>query len=365
MRERKITSYLRDFRESLEKKELAPLTIKNRMTSICSFYKSYNIQLPVIPKSTTKAKPQLKRKKIPTKEDIREVLKFCDPLERAIVLVGVSSGLAVTDISNLRISDFTEGYDKETGITTLHLIRQKMNYEFYTFLSPEASRAIQDYLEYRDRPGKNEDTGRINQLKKQRVVSKDGYLFITRTVPDKYLKITKEKEIEALRKLDEKSIMALYRRLSEEAQASAPHGEYNLIRSHNMQRFLNSTLLAGKASMFFVDFLLGHQLDATHEAYYRADPKSLREEYIKYVPYLTIQKEADISESPEYQRIKQENQILQTETARHVVERSELQELRAEIEKMKPIDSELERLLEKKMEEMVEARLNELLAKMT
>jgi integrase len=74
--------------------------------------------------------------------------------------------------------------------------------------------------------------------------------------------------------------MALYRRLSEEAQASAPHGEYNLIRSHNMRRFLNSTLLAEKASIFFVDFLLGHQLDATHEAYYRADPKSLREEYI-------------------------------------------------------------------------------------
>jgi integrase len=94
MREREITSYLRDFRESLEKKEFAPLTIKSRMTSICSFYKSYNIQLPVIPKSTIKAKPQLKRKKIPTKEDIREVLKFCDPLERAIVLVGVSSGLS-------------------------------------------------------------------------------------------------------------------------------------------------------------------------------------------------------------------------------------------------------------------------------
>jgi hypothetical protein len=47
------------------------------------------------------------------------------------------------------------------------------------------------------------------------------------------------------------------------------------------------------------------------------------------------------------------------------VERSELQELRAEIEKMKPIDTELERLLEKKMEEMVETRLNELLAKIT
>jgi hypothetical protein len=80
---------------------------------------------------------------------------------------------------------------------------------------------------------------------------------------------------------------------------------------------------------------MGHKIDSVREAYYRADPESLREIYKKYIPYLTIQKEADISESPEYLQIKQENQILQAETARHVVERSELQELREELEKMK------------------------------
>ncbi len=40
MRERNITYYLREFREQLEKKNLAPLTIKSRMTYVCSFYKS-------------------------------------------------------------------------------------------------------------------------------------------------------------------------------------------------------------------------------------------------------------------------------------------------------------------------------------
>ena len=56
----------------------------------------------------------------------------------------------------------------------------------------------------------------------------------------------------------------------------------------------------------------------TQEAYIHASPEKLKEIYLKYVPYLTIQKEADISESPEYVRIKQENQILQAETVRHV-----------------------------------------------
>ncbi|MPN43172.1 hypothetical protein SDC9_190731 [bioreactor metagenome] len=84
---------------------------------------------------------------------------------------------------------------------------------------------------------------------------------------------------------------------------------------------------------------MGHKIDRTKAAYFRSDPTSLAKIYGKYVPYLTIQKEADISESPEYLRIKQENQILQAETARHVVERSELQELKAEMEKMKSMES--------------------------
>jgi hypothetical protein len=69
--------------------------------------------------------------------------------------------------------------------------------------------------------------------------------------------------------------------------------------------------------------------------YFLGNPEQEKELYIKYVPYLTIQKEADVSESPEYLRIKQENQILQAETARHVVERSELQDLRKELEQTK------------------------------
>src|SRR5665811_1850158 len=51
MRERTIWIYFPKFRESLEAQELAPLTIKSRMTGVCSFYKSNNIELPVLPKS--------------------------------------------------------------------------------------------------------------------------------------------------------------------------------------------------------------------------------------------------------------------------------------------------------------------------
>jgi hypothetical protein len=63
------------------------MTIKNHMTGVKSFYKSNYIELPFLPK--TKFKPLEKNKDIPTKEDIQEVLKVCDPLEKAVILVGV------------------------------------------------------------------------------------------------------------------------------------------------------------------------------------------------------------------------------------------------------------------------------------
>ncbi len=335
MRERSILTYLMEYREGLESQELAPLTVKSRMTGVYSFYRFYHIDLPTLPKATVNARPELKRKKIPTKDDIRGILKYADPLERALILVGVSSGLSAVDISNLRVSDFLSGYDEKTCITTLHLVRQKMNYEFYTFLTPEASRAVLDYIDWRGRTAKNEGRKRDLQLEKQHITTPNGYLFVSRAIPDSYFTTKNEKEREKLRQLDERSLVVIYQRLNEEARASAGYGDYNLIRSHNMRRFFNSTLLAEHASIFFVDFLLGHKLDATHEAYYRADPKSLKDEYTKYIPYLTIEKPLDIAASADWQRIVAENEKLRLETARHIVERNELQDLRNEIQSLR------------------------------
>jgi len=169
------------------------------------------------------------------------------------------------------------------------------------------------------------------------------YLFIRRQIPDKYL----ETHEENLRKLDTKAITKVYRRLAEKARKSTPCNDWGFIRSHNIRKYFNRTLLNAGADSFFTEFLMGHTLDDTRSAYFRASPVKLKEIYRKFVPYLIIQKELDISESPEYQKIKYENSVLQAETTRHVVERSELQELRAEIERMKKINEEASKYQQK------------------
>lgn len=358
-RERTVKRDLIGFRRCLQGKKLSPLSVKSYMTRITNFYKAFDIEIPKIPKSERKAQPLPENHEIPTKEELQEVLKVCDLIEKAIVLVGASSGLSAQEIVNLKVKDFTKGYDPVTEVTTLKLRREKVGFDFITFLSPEASRAVNEFIEYRNREIKSSDKHRINQVKKQNVTNENGYLFIGRLIPPEFLKTNNEE----LRKIEVRSLLKIYRTISEKARKNTPKGDWNLIRSHNMRKYFNSAMLNAGADSFHVEFFMGHTLDDTKAAYFRANPEKLRELYLKYVPFLTIQKEADISESPEYQRIKQENRILQAETARHVVERSELQDIRAEMEKMKVIDTGLESLLEKKMSEMVEARINEILGK--
>jgi integrase len=347
MRERRMTGYLREFREYLEESGAAPMSIKGRLTGVRSFYKYYNIDLPVLPRSSTAARPQLKHRNIPNKDDIREVLAIADQLEKAIVLTSVSSGLAVNEIANLRLETFHSGYDPVTGITMLHLVREKVSYEFYTFLSPEATNAVLEYLKYRNHTSDVKDPLRQEHLLKQKVTyikDKDGkdvptgYLFIGRYISSDYLKLKDSKkpkergQAEELRKLSTKAIQKIYRELSERARKASPSGEWNLMRSHNIRKFFNSTLLANGAPMFFVDYWMGHQIDATHDAYFRADPEKLKEQYQKYTAYLTIEKSLDVSVAPEYQNIVKENDILRAQAAMATVERHELEKIKASVE---------------------------------
>jgi len=223
-----------------------------------------------------------------------------------------------------------------------------------TFLNPESSKAVIYYLETRNKKPKISSKAKMEQLAKQKVYSDENFLLIPRRIPPEFLKTKDDK----LRQLTEAAIVDIYQNLAIEAGKAAPFGTWSIIRSHNMRKYFNSTLLNNGADSFIVNFWMGHIQDDTRSAYYRASAENgLKEIYLKYVPYLTIQKEADVSESPEYQRIKHENGILQAETARHVVERSELQDLREQLiieqaeraEYEKNVDSMVDLLVDEKM----------------
>jgi integrase len=330
MRERQVKKQLIGFRKLLENGDYAPITVKSYMAGVRSFYRVFDIDLPTLPKAGEKARPQKKRLDVPDKDEIREVLKVCDLREKAIILVGLSSGLSANEISNLKLDTFKKGYDPETEITTLDLRREKVGFDFITFLTPEATRAVWDYLAYRDREIHARGTVRKQQLEKQRTVE-GGYLFITNQVANDYLIDYDEKH----RRITTSVVSKIYRAIARKAGRTSPSGDWNKIRSHNMRKMFNSALINAGCDNFYIEYWMGHTLNDTQAAYFRANPEQMKERYQQYIPYLTIQKELDVSESPEYQEIKKENQVLQAETARHVVERSEMADLKKQLDEMR------------------------------
>jgi integrase len=368
LRERSIGEYLRLFKEELENRKVAPLTMKSRINSVCAFFTHYDIQLPnSSQRSVKKAKPQLKRINKITKEDIQALLDHADELERAIILTGVASGLAANELINLKVRDFHDGYDPETGITTLHLIREKTEFEFYTFLTPEASRAVQAYLDYRSRKSTTNRTAQIDQLRKQRVLkdkdgkpSKSGYLFVKRIVPDEWHKTKNQIEKEEMRKLDTSAIMAMYRRLCEEAQVATERGEWNTNRSHNTRKYFFNTLNAVISDKDKLEYMMAHEVEGTKKHYkWSEDSTELLELYKQHMHLLVIEKEFDPATSTEFKLMQKENEKLAKIASTAVVEREEITKLKQENEDLRITLQSQDREWEQVIEHLVDERIGD------
>lgn len=301
MRKQKLKQHLIGFRTSVKEAGAAPKTIHNNLSAVKSFYKFNDIPLPQMnnrkqfrPKGLRKNDLRLE------KEQIREILKYADVRNRAIIFVMVSSGLSQIDLLDMRVKTFIDGFDGATGITTLNMRRTKTGYDFITFLSPEASYAVEDWINYRNRCPDTPDGEK--EFEKNRIRSGDDYLFTSKNIKDTYLQTLDDGE----RKLHAYGLMDSFRQIAQKAGMETEKGTWSLVRAHNFRKFFNTTLLNNGADIFTTDYLMGHTIDEMHAAYFKADPAKFREKYMKFIPFLSIEDtEVKTVESMEYQELKQ------------------------------------------------------------
>ncbi len=226
-RQRRIKRDLIGFRKYLQDLGKAPFTVRGRIVGVKSFFETFDIEIPKLPRMG-KAKTLEKNTKIPQKEDLQEALKVADPLEKAILLTGASSGLAANEICDLKVGDFKRGYDPKTRITTLSLRRKKVGFDFITFLSPETSQAVLDYLDYRSRTVDTNQTRKKSRLEKQKVCNDNDFLFICRQIPTEYL----ETHDDNLRKLDTRALTKGSTEDLQKKQERVPHTMIGVLSGH-------------------------------------------------------------------------------------------------------------------------------------
>jgi hypothetical protein len=354
----KVTKHISRFISMLRDSGMRDTSIKTRLNPIYSFYEYYEIRFR---REEIKGDMNPANDEYPDKEMIRTALQFANPLMKAIILVGASSGLSLIDIANLKIKDFKAGYDQETGLTMFKpLVRIKTKFKFITFLTKEATNSVIDYLVYRQRKeSESMDEDSKKQLAKQRIngINQHGltgktliellpassdFLFIKTAISDKYL----IKPDEQLRQLKTDNIDYMYDQINIRSGLATPDGERNVFLSHQLRKFCNNQMVEANINPEYREFFLAHKPPGSQANYHKfaQKPDALKTEYIKAMPFLTIQKSLDISESEDFKRMKTEHETLLIEAEKHRVDRSELQELRAKVERMREEQEKQEEL---------------------
>lgn len=416
--------------------KLAPKTIHNYISAIKSFLGAFNIEVPRA-KGRKKPKTLVENNHRLTKEKVREALKYADVRAKAIILTMLSGGLGDSELLNLRVGDFIRGrgYEPlqipdinvwitqekqncekaikngklEFGITQLQIRRQKTGIDYYTFITPEATLAILDYLAWRNRPSgyseRYKGEGKIRE-EKRKIRSPDDYLFIKAYVDDWYLppevieklkppkigedetsakyksrataeilKEVREKRQELnlkgyadeVRKLDRSGLMAIFRELAKKTGISTGLGVYQLLRGHNLRKLFYTLLRNEGIDSFTIEFWMGHAIEEEQSAYFEAIPEKHKEIYAKYMKALLIGDfETRALESREYKELKEE---LETYKEALKQRNGEIKRLREAIEEMKarekaqePVDKLIDLVIEKMMkDETIKKRLAEIL----
>jgi intergrase/recombinase len=284
---RHVGQRLRGFRKHLKTLDLAPASIR-RM-----------------------GKVKQENKGIPSKEDIIKVLDIADMREKAIILGITSSGLSTKDFVNLRVKDFREGYDEETGITTLDLRRAKTAQDFVTFFSMEATNAINEYLRWRERDKpKTEHPDILNGWKKHLIHSGEDYLIAKKYIPASYL----ETRNEELRRESESGLQTVFRQLSNRAGIARSKGTWNMFRAHKLRSWFYSQLLNNSCPQDSAEVFMGHvsRLGSSGGTYYSAIIPKLKESYLEFMPHLSLLSpvETRVIESASYKELKAQNEVL-------------------------------------------------------
>ena len=265
------------------------VTVQKTMTGLRTIYNHYEIELPKLPtlnNKNVKKYETIYYNDLPTKELIQKAVNHSKPLMKAIILFITSSGCARAETTSITLQDFIEAtqeyhhsnniYDvieelkeKEDIIPIFHIKRLKTNNYYYTFCSPEATKAILDYLETR-----------TDQLKPE------GQLF----------------------KINKNYLNVKFKELNDQLGGHSK-GCYSLLRTHMLRKFHASNLARGEngLSLDEIDSLQGRSKDNVRQSYYFDDPKELRKKYIHNIDKVTIldQVHTITVDSPEVARLKE------------------------------------------------------------
>lgn len=293
------------------KGRLSPATVSVRLAMVKSFLDFYEVPLNwKRVKATAPRARMVSLDRGPLVEEIRKAFDFAMPRERVTMLFMCSGGLRVGAFRYLRV-EHVKRLSSGIGLVRVYAGESE---EYNTFVSREAMDALDSYLQERERRA------------------------FEKIIPSSPLVRDREYQKSRPRHLSTHTIQSEIYRLWIKAGIKTLGVKSEFKNVHGLRKFY-LTQASRAMSGEDVEVLMGHFL-----SYYKPTLEHLEEEYLKALPYLSVDEKFKLKVEIE-SKDKEHRADFQQTRLELLEEKEKTRELADVIQKMQPIITEMERRL--------------------
>jgi integrase len=271
---RSIISFLHTQKERVDRKEITGSTIRNYIKAIKLFTEMNDISISW--KKIIRGLPKGRKSaddRASTLDEIRKIVEYPDRRIKPIVYTMVSSGIRLGAWDYFRWGHIQPIYRKDEIVAAKILVYAGEDEQYNTHISPEAYRALADWIEFRRKSGEtiNSDSWVMRNLWDNRVTKGKGWITVPKRLKSSGVKALVENAIwtQGLRK----KLPPGKRR--HEFQADHGFRKFFKSRAEQVMKPIN------------VEILMSHSTGVS-DSYYRPIEKDLLEDYLKAVDMLSV-----------------------------------------------------------------------------
>jgi integrase len=318
--EKKIISYIDEEVQRADEGLITKGTIRNPVKSIKLLLEMNDVSLNW--KKIRRLLPPARAyalDRIPTVDEIRDILDAADARGKALTLMLLTGGLREGVIESLKISDYSPVYSDGKVIAGKIIAYNGEPERYTTFITPEALNALEKYLEFRRDHGEN--------------LGATSPLFRDKFDPVKGIyghgKCNAEKNVIPM---TAPAVRQYYNRLLYSVGIRSEKRRRHEFSVHGFRKFFKTRCELGGMKPINVETLMGHSTGIS-DSYYRPTENDLLEDYLKIVDQLMINESQKLrAEAHEINKIKEQETVNSDAIA---TLSDQVMKLSAELERMK------------------------------
>ncbi|MGC2570109.1 MAG: site-specific integrase, partial [Candidatus Nitrosopolaris sp.] len=274
--EKVIVLFISAENDRVENKEITAGTVANVLKPIKTLLEMNDVTF-INWKKIKRVLPKVRRyalDRIPTIDEIQNIVEAADIRGKPLTLVFVSSGIREGAIAQLKVADYT----RLEGVGRLVVYNGDPE-RYVTFISPEACSALDKYLTFRREHGEIISTNsplfrdKFDPIKKQEGRGHHGH--------------TRRDAKEIVVSMNGSSIIQYYNRLLFSIGIRSQKKRRHDFSVHGFRKYFKTRAEQAGMKSINVEILMGHSVGIS-DSYYRPTEKELLQDYLRITDALTV-----------------------------------------------------------------------------